>query len=172
MAAIVTTITYDTKADLTFTTANSLATSSTLLAGASCLEVSNASNMYVDVLVQGLFTTNNGANSTVGGTYNVYVYGSDVPAATTNLDTLLGTDATVTISNDGLKYGLLKLGASVTLTAVTQNLDYPIGAFSIAQLFGGVMPKYWGLWVTHNLGQTTKSTGNSFTMTGIKYTTT
>lgn len=165
----VTKITYASSASITIGL-NSLATSSTLTAGRESTQVDNTTNLYDDVLVQGVVAV--GTTPTSGKTIAVYVWGSDTSLATTALDDLIGTDGACAITNEGVRNGFLKLGAAITLTAATSNVVYPVGPFSVASLFGS-MPKYWGLVVTHDTVADLKSSGNTdmFKYTGITYTT-
>lgn len=166
----VTKITYASSASITIGL-NSLATSSTLLAGRESTQVDNTTNLYMDALVQGVVTV--GTTPTSGKTIAIYVWGSDTSLATTALDVLDGTDSAETITNEGVRNSVLRLGAGITLTAATSDVAYPIAPFSVRALFGN-MPKYWGLFVTHDTVAALKSTGNTdmFTYTGITYTTT
>lgn len=167
----VTNITYGTKTAITIDCAN-LASSSTLLAGVESNEISNASNLYVDVLVQGKVYP--GTTPTTAKSIYVYVWGSDVSLATTALDVLDGTSSAETLSNEGVRNSVLRFAAAVTLTASTSNQEYPIAPFSVAQLFGGTMPKFWGLFITHdtavNMYNNAVNT-NAFNYTGVTYTT-
>lgn len=147
----------------------SLASSATFVAGRGSTQVDNTTNVYVDAIVQGLVTV--GTTPTANTSINIYVYGSNTSLATTNIDVLTGTDGNFTLTNTGILYGALKLGASVTVFDTTSNIDYFVSPFSVAQLFGGVMPKYWGLFVAHNTGVALNATaGNhSFSFNGVKY---
>ena len=167
----VTTITYGTKTAITIDFAN-VASSSTLTAGVESNEISNASNQYDDVLVQGKVYP--GTTPTSGKTIAVYVWGSDVSLATVALDVLDGTASAETITNEGVRNAFLKLGAAVTLTAATSNQEHPVGPFSVASLFGGTMPKFWGLFITHDTAVNSYNNAvntNAFNYTGITYTT-
>ena len=47
---------------------------------------------------------------------------------------------------------------------------YYIQPFSVASLFGGVMPKFWGLFLAHNhTGALAASQSALFSYNGIKY---
>ena len=167
----VTNITYGTKTSITIDFAN-IASSSTLTAGVESNEISNASNLYDDVLVQGKVYP--GTTPTSGKTIAVYVWGSDVSLATTALDVLDGTASAETLTNEGVRNGFMKLGAAVTLTAATSNVEHPVGPFSVASLFGGTMPKFWGLFITHDTAVNSYNNAvntNAFNYTGITYTT-
>lgn len=147
----------------------SLATNSTFVAGRGSTEIDNTGNLYVDAIVQGVVTV--GTTPTINTAINVFVYGANTSLGTTNIDTITGTDGAVTLTNTGVLYSALRLGASITVLATTSDIDYFISPFSVAQLFGGVMPKYWGLYVSHNTGVALNATaGNhAFSFNGIKY---
>lgn len=162
-----TTISYTTATTITCSVA-SVASSSTWVAGQESNEIDNTSNKYDDALVQGKITV--GTTPTASTLILVYVWGSDTSAATTNLDTIDGVDSTETLTSAGVRDGFLKLAASINVDATTSNRSYWFGPFSVADLFGQV-PRFWGLFVTHNTGANLNSTaGNhSFTYTGIKF---
>ena len=162
-----TTISYTTATTITCSVA-SVASSSTWVAGQESNEIDNTTNKYDDVLVQGKITV--GTTPTASTLILVYVWGSDTSAATTNLDTIDGVDSTETLTSAGVRDGFLKLAAAINVDATTSNRSYWFGPFSVADLFGQV-PRFWGLFVTHNTGANLNSTaGNhSFTYTGIKF---
>lgn len=162
-----TTISYTTATTITCSVA-SVASSSTWVAGQESNEIDNTSNKYDDALVQGKITV--GTTPTASTLILVYVWGSDTSAATTNLDTIDGVDSTETLTSAGVRDGFLKLAAAINVDATTSNRSYWFGPFSVADLFGQV-PKFWGLFVTHNTGANLNSTsGNhTFTYTGIKF---
>jgi hypothetical protein len=67
----------------------------------------------------------------------------------------------------------LRLAAAPTVTVATAALVYYIQPFSVASLFGGVMPKFWGLFVAHNhTGALGASNSGLFSFNGITYTNT
>jgi len=69
-------------------------------------------------------------------------------------------------------YSMFRIGAAINVLVNTSDIAYPVAPFSIAQLFGGIMPKYWGLFVAHNTGVTLRNNAvntNSFDYVGIKY---
>lgn len=146
----------------------STATSSTWVAGRESNEIDNTSNKFSDVLVQGKITV--GTSPTASTLILVYVWGSDTSAATTNIDVIDGVDSTETLTSAGVRDGFMKLGAAINVDATTSDRGYPFGPFSVADLFVH-MPKYWGLFVTHNTGVNLNSTGgnHTFSGTGIKF---
>jgi hypothetical protein len=150
-------------------TLSALASSSTFLAGRESTQVDNTTDKYLDALVSGRISV--GTTPTINTSINVYVWGSDVSLTTTAINTLVGTDGARTLGNEGMLYQL-RLGASISVVVTTSSLAYPILPFSVASLFGGVMPKFWGLFVTQNTGvalQSTTANNNSLSYAGIKY---
>lgn len=157
--------------DLTITLA-SLATSSSSVAGRQSSIVDNTSDLFVDAIVTGQITT--GTTPTTGTTISIYVFSPiDLNSSTFVYpiagSTALGeSDAAATF--DAEQRNMLKLAASIGVNS-TSNRAYSF-QFSVAQLFGGVMPLKWGVWVTHNTAVNLNSTSSNhwITYTGIKYT--
>jgi len=163
------TINYSANTTITMDLAN-LGTSATWVAGRESTEIDNTTNKYVDCLVEGAVSV--GTTPTANTVINVFVWGADVAPSTTPIDVIDGVDSAETITNTGVLYSMFRLGASINVLVNTSDIAYPIAPFSIAQLFGGVMPKYWGLFVAHNTGVNLRNTAvntNSFTFVGIKY---
>lgn len=160
---------YASAAALTITLA-SLATSSSFIAGRESNEVDNSSNKYDDAMVQGKITV--GTTPTVNTTIQIYVYASfdDAPSST-NIDVIDGVDSAEDFVTVGRRNSALKLGAAIDVTATTSDVAHFLAPFSVAQLFGGVMPKWWGLFVAHNTGVNLNSTGGNHVLEyiGVKY---
>jgi hypothetical protein len=147
---------------------SSLATSASWIAGRESSEIDNTTNKYVDALVQGKVKV--GTTPTANTSINIYVWGADTSLATTAIDVLDGTDSAETLTNTGVLYSALKLGAVINVLVNTSDITYNVAPFSVAQLFGGVMPKYWGLFVSHNTGVNLNATNDDlFSFNGIKY---
>lgn len=164
--AVVTT-NYSSNTTITMDLAN-LASSSTLLAGRESSQIDNTTNKYIDAIVSGTISvgTSPGANTGI----TVYVWGADTSLATTAIDVLDGTDSAETLTNSGIR-DALRFGAAINVPATTSDVAYPILPFSVAQLFGGAMPKFWGLFVTHNTGVALRNNAantNSLEFVGIK----
>lgn len=149
---------------------SSLATSSTFLAGMESGEIDNTTNKYIDALVtiDGI-TAHASTATTAGQQIVVYAWGSDTSLATTPIDVLDGTSSAETLSHAGVLNALRFAGAATVVTT-TAGLVYYIQPFCIAPLFGGTMPKYWGLYVAHNhTGALGASNNSLFSYNGIKY---
>lgn len=168
--ATVTTITYASPVTITIDL-SSLGESSTWVAGRESTEIDNTTNMYIDVLVDnplGIVATPTVLNQEL----RVYVWGQTTAASASAIGTLVGVDAARTITND--TQAALRLGASIAAQNASGGNTHYFQPFSVASLFGGVMPKFWGLFVTHNIGTVDLGTTQSakIRMMGIKYTAT
>lgn len=149
-------IAYASSAAMTITL-SALASSSTLVAGRESTAVVNTSNLYLDYLLAGKITT--GTSPTVDKQIQVYVYGQmedtpDYPGA------LTGSDAAATLLAAN-RNSSLRLAGIMIVTATT-NVQYSFGPVSVLNLFGGiVLPKRWGVWVTHDTGVNLKTEAGS-----------
>lgn len=151
---------------------SSLASSSTWVAGQESGEIDNTSNKYLDALVnvKGIVGHASTAN-TVGQELRVYVWGSQESLGTTAIDTLDGTTSAETMTATTTQN--LRLAGTAVAVVTTADLTFYIQPFSVASLFGGIMPKFWGLFVTHNFTGALGASNNSlFSFTGITLTST
>lgn len=167
--ATITTITYSSNTAITMDM-TALASSATFVAGVESAEIDNTTNKYLDALVRGRFVV--GTTPTVPCELRVYVWGSDATIGTLTIGTALdGTASAETLTTTSL--GTLRLGAVVGILVNTSDTTYDVLPFSVAQCFGGIMPKFWGLYVTHNMTAALKTdAGNTdkFAFVGITYT--
>jgi len=150
--------------DLTLSPA-SLASSSTLLAGREATAVDNTTNLDLDHLLSGVVRV--GTTPTIDTVIEVWGFGAwDVSGGTPGYpDTLAGTDAAVTITANAIKIAALRLIAVLSVDTTTSDRDYYFPPTSIAALFGGHLPPYWGVWLTHNTGVALNATGTNHKMT-------
>ena len=157
-------VTYAASAAMTFTSVNSLASSASLLAGASALAIDNTSNLYLDYYLAGLVKNNVTTPPTAGTEIDVWLYRAydDTP---TYPDTLAGTDAAKTITTSNILNSLGRQVASMVVAATTSQVN-PFDAGLISQYFGGA-PSLWSVFVVHNSGQALAATGNVFTTKGV-----
>lgn len=148
---------------------SALGSSATFVAGRESSQVDNTTNKFVDVLVSGSVSV--GTTPTANTSILIYVYGAETSLATTAIDVLDGTDSAETLTNTGI-LNALRLGAAINVPATTTDVQYFVLPFSVAALFGGVVPKFWGLFVSHNTGAALRTNAintNSFEYVGIKY---
>lgn len=155
---------YASSAAFTITLA-SLATSATFVAGREGTAVSNTTNKYLDYLIGGKITT--GTTPTAAKEIRIYAYASvdDTPIYPDVLD---GTDSAETITSADILDAMLPLIGS-TATSSSSDIAYWFKAVGLAQFFGGLIPKNFGLFVAHNTGVNLNSTGGNHVLshTGV-----
>lgn len=135
----------------------SLASSSTFVAGRASAAYDNTTNLYLDVLLAGKVTV--GTTPTINTEIHIDVVA--LQDDTTWPDTFGGTDADVTVTSVGVSKGYLRRAATLIVDATTSNRAYAFGPISVAQLFGGTLPKKFQVFVTHNTGVNLNSTGGN-----------
>jgi hypothetical protein len=148
-------IEYASSSALTITLA-SLATSSTKLVGRESGAVDNTSNKYVDYLIAGKITT--GTSPTAAKSIEVHVIG--LMEDSTYPDVFDGTDSAETITNAEIKASICRQVAYIQTTS-TSDVTYGFGPVSVASRFGGVMPKKFVVFVTHDTAVNLNSTGGN-----------
>lgn len=161
------TINYGTPAAITLDL-TSLASSADWTAGRESDVIDNSSNKYVDALVSGSVVV--GTTPAINTTIAVFAYAQhdDTP---TYQDVFDGTGSAETVTSAGVLAGVVKLLGTLKVDATTTDREYWLAPTSVAEVFGGILPKRWGLFVAHNTGVALKSSLNTgkFKYTGIKY---
>jgi hypothetical protein len=151
-------------------TLDSLASSTTFVAGRESTQVDNTSDLFLDALLEGFITV--GTTPTIGQIL-VYAWGANDSLATTAKDTLDGTDSAETLTSAGVGYGFLHLVKAISVDAATSNVRYDFGVESVANVLGvTILPKYWGVFVTHNTVAALNATGSNhaISFSGVKNT--
>lgn len=136
----------------------SLATSSTWVAGYEWYVIDNTTDLALDRIQQGVIRV--GSSPTTNTEIRLYVVGSY--DGTTWPDVFDGTPSAETITSEGVRDSFAKLAAVLRVDSTTSSRDYPF-YFSLASLFGGVLPKKAVVFVTHNTGVNLNSTGAQHT---------
>ena len=124
--------------------------SSTLDLGRQSAVADNTSGFddAVDAMVGGIITTSTTAST--NRQIEVWSFGSWDNGSTFSGRGLSTVDAEVSVSS---MKTLLKL---VTIIPAMQGSStYQWGPFSVAQVYGGLMPTKWGIFITHNTGVST-----------------
>ena len=161
------TVNYSSNTAITMDLAN-LGSSSTFLTGRESTQIDNTTDKYMDALVSGQISV---GTTPTAGQIVVYVWGADTSLATTALDVLDGTDSAETLTNTGILANL-RVGAVLPVLSTVSDIAYLVLPFSVASRFGGVLPKFWGLFVAHNTGVNLRNTAvntNSLEYVGVKY---
>lgn len=146
---------YAASSALTITLA-SLATSSTRTAGAESNAVDNTSNLYLDYLLAGKVTT--GTTPTSGKVIEVCVVG--IADDTTWPDVFDGTASAETVLTADVKNAICRTVATMQVDG-TSNQTYWFGPVSVANAFGGTLPKKWVAFVAHDTAVNLNSTGGN-----------
>jgi hypothetical protein len=137
----------------------SLGSSASWLAGRESAEIDNTSNLYLDYQLDGQVTV--GTTPTANTEIRVYVVG--VMGTGNYPDVFDGTDSAETVTSAGVGSGFLKLASVMLVDATTSDRAYPFNAGSVAALFGGLCPRKFVVFVTHNTGvNLNSSAGNHF----------
>ena len=147
--------------DLTITLASlTTGASGVFTAGQESTAVDNTSNVDVDHLLSGKITT--GTTPTVSRSINVYAYAnlSSSSGTPTYGDVLDGTDSAETFTSANVMNSAVRFVASITVDA-TSDRSYYFGPVSIAALFGGALPKFWGVYVAHDTAVNLNATGGN-----------
>ncbi len=110
----------------------SLASSS--IAGVEATHVNNATNKYLDAMVQIKFSL---ANSTLGNDSAIYVYAYGAETAGNFETPATGADSAIADCTSFRMIGVKKVAAVTT--------PQWAGPFSVASVFGGIMPIEWGI---------------------------
>lgn len=154
---------YSSAVDMTFTSLNSLASDSSLLAGASALAVDNgASSVPLEIAISGVIKNNSTAPD--ANDCDIYTYAAldDVP---TYPDTMDGTDSAKTVTTYKILNSGFKLLKALQISATGSQIN-PIAPVALSTLYG-VMPRYWSIWVVHNCTQALNASGHKITYKGV-----
>lgn len=136
----------------------SLASSADWTAGYEWYVADNTTDLALDRLQQIAVTV--GTTPTSGTEIRVYVVGSY--DGSTWPDVMDGTPSAETWTSAGVRDGVAKLAAVMRCDSTTSNRVYS-AVFSVAALFGGVVPKKCAVFVAHNTGVNLNGTGGNHT---------
>ncbi len=139
-----------------------VASSSTFVAGVESDAISNSTNLDLDHLISGTWTS--GTTPTANTQVQIWV----VPAQTDNLsgtvtwpDVFDGTHSAETVTSAGILQSCARLGAILNVDSNTSNRLYTCAFFSVASLFGGELPTNYVIFVTQNTTANSNSTSGN-----------
>lgn len=133
----------------------SLASSSTFVAGRESNAIDNSSNKYDDYLLAGYIKA---GSSPTAGESRIYVVGMQDDSVWP--DVFDGADSAETVTSADILDSICKLGARFTNDTTTGRV-YPFGPFSVAALFGGVMPRKFVVYIAHSMVAVLDATAGS-----------
>ena len=125
---------------------NSLASSSSWVAGFESNVIDNTSALALDALLAGRFKA---GTSPTAGQIQVYV-GAPLNDTPSYPDVFDGTGSAETITSQDIRNSILVPVASM-ITDTTTGRVYEFAPVSVAELFGGILPPKWFVFVTHSL---------------------
>lgn len=152
---------YAASSNLTVTNLNSLATSSTWVAGWESGAIDNTGNLYTDYRVTAKITV--AAASLTAGEIRLYLVG--MLDDSTWPDVFDGTESVETITDTEMRDAICRLGA-VTATDTTNSDVYYLDCPSVAAVFGGNLPAKFVIFITQSTGQNLAASGNQVTIKG------
>jgi hypothetical protein len=147
---------YGTQTTITLSLASLADDNTNALVGRASTAVVNTNN-DVDHLVSGDIRT--GTSPTAARTIEIWAY-AQIDDTPTYPDGITGTDAAKTFTSDGVKQSALRFLHAIVIEAASDR-DYFMPPTSIAQAFGGVLPKRWGLFVVNRTGVALHATGGN-----------
>lgn len=160
------TINYAASSNLTVTNLHSIATSSTLVTGWESDVIDNTTNKYVDMLVSAKITV--AAAGLSAGTIAIRIVAMlDDSTWPGGFDGTESTETTPLDDENGTASGSRLLASATTDTTASQV--YYFAPTSVAQLFGGIMPAKFVVFISHSTGANLAASGNQVTVKGIKY---
>ena len=135
-----------------------LGSSATWVAGYESAVFDNTSDLFLDVTIEGKVTVGTGPSAATE--IRIYVVASF--DGSTWPDVFDGTTSAETVTSAGVRDGFAKLAAVLPCDSTNSDRAYPF-SFSVASLFGGVVPAKFVLFVTHNTGVALNATGSNHT---------
>jgi hypothetical protein len=152
---------------LTTTGLQSLAYSSAGTAGWQSAVQDNTSDLGDDVIVTFVIKMNTSVAPTVSTIVEILFYEilDDTP---TYPDGATGTEGAITFTSNNTKYAGAYKATSFPVDAATSRLYQVTTRLSV--MFGGAVPKKWGVCVVNWTGQAFAASGNVVTKTVVQYT--
>ena len=152
---------YAASSNLTVTNLNSLASSATHVAGWESGAIDNTTNLYTDYRVSVKITV--AAASLSAGEIRVWLVAPLDDS--TWPDVFDGTESAETVTDTEVRDAICRIGA-VSATDTTNSRVYYLDVPSVANAFGGHLPKKFVIFITQSTGQTLAASGNQVTITG------
>ena len=130
-------------------------------AGRASTAIDNRTTLDLDHIISGKIRT--GTTTPVAGrSINIYAYApiSNAAGTPTYPDSITGTDAAKTFTSANVQNSAVRFVASITID-VTAERDYFFAPVSIASLFGGSLPQFYGIFVAHDTAAPLSATGGA-----------
>lgn len=160
---------YVASSTLTTTNLQSLASSQDYTAGWGSASISNLSDLNLDGLIGGTFTTH--ASNRQAGSINIYLIAplNDTPTWPASSSGTIGTEGAIAFTDTEERDAACTFLASLTVDA-TASAVMPLTMRAVSAQFGGEMPTHFVIYVSQNCSTTTTaglaSSGNAIYYTG------
>lgn len=139
-----------------------VATSSTFVAGVESNSVSNLSNLYLDILTSGLWTSGTTpTTNTYVQAWLVLPLSDDFSSTVTWPDVFDGTASAETVTSAGILSGLGYPIGTLLVDSNTSNRAYYQKPASLASMVGGIAPWRHVIFIVHNTGVNSNSTAGN-----------
>ena len=133
----------------------SLASDTNLLAGLESSIIDNTTDGFDDIILSGVIRT--GTSPTASRQIEVWAVAWDSNAWPDVFD---GTSSAETITSADIKLAICK-AVAILPTNNTSDRPYPFTGVSAKQVFGGVLPSKFVLFITHNTGVNLNATAGN-----------
>ena len=157
----------------TVTSLHALATSATRIAGWSSASVQNGVDNFLDFLIAGQFKVHATVAPTDKKSISVYAYAAHDGDPTTPVWPDLfsagteGAEGAATVHDEEQRDCGLRLLWSCTIDAGLAEV-YVMPPTSLAEAFGGIVPRQWALWVVQDSGQALAADTNALYRTPVE----
>lgn len=151
--------------EATLTGLNSLASSTTWVAGWESTAIDNSSLLYLDYRVTAKITA---GTTLTAGELRMYLVG--MLDDSTWPDVFDGTSSAETVTNVQIRDAICR-PAAVSATNNTNSVVYYLDCPSVAAVFNGLMPKKFVAFITHSMAGALAAAGNQLTYVGMYATT-
>jgi hypothetical protein len=155
-------LTYAASSNLTVTNLAGLAASATHVAGWESNAVDNTSDLYLDYRVTAKITVESA--SVTAGEVRMYLVGPLDDS--TWPDVFDGTESAETVTDTEIRDAICRL-AAFTVNDTTASRVYFLDCPSVADVFGGNLPKKFVIFITNATGTTLETSGQQVTVTGV-----
>lgn len=152
---------YAASAAITVTNLQSLAASATFVAGWESGAIDNSANLYLDYILNAAIVV--GAAPTAG---QIRMYVVAEMDDSTWPDVFDGTESAETVTDIEIRDAICKL-AAITETDATASRTYPLMCPSVAQIFGGTIPRKFVVFITHSTVQALAAASNAVFVKGV-----
>lgn len=146
---------YAASAAQTQTNLDGLASSATWVAGWESGAIDNSTNLYTDYIINAVIKVASSGLS--AGEIRMYLVAELEDSSWP--DVFDGTESTETVTNTNMRDAICRL-AAMTTTATTASLIYPLMCPSVAQVFGGTVPRKFVVFITQSTGQNLETTSD------------